>query len=57
MIEYEDGVKDGRLVALEEILQVIEDMEKSYAETGRKVSKGDIIKWIRYELGLKTGRT
>lgn len=38
------------------VRQAIDDMQKSYAVTGRTLSKGEIIKWLDYELGKGSGR-
>ena len=40
-----------RLEAFDEVLAAIDDMDKAYPEVGRKISRGEIVKWLKHEVG------
>ena len=52
LADYQDDLREARNNALEETLGVIADMEASYDGAGRTVSKGEIKKWLEYELEI-----
>ena len=42
---------------LQRVYDAVKDMEAAYANgAGRTLSKGEIIKYLEYELGMGTGR-
>jgi hypothetical protein len=42
---------------LRRVYDAVKDMEAAYAKGGgRTLSKGEIVKWLEYELGIGTGR-
>ncbi len=56
LVAHRAEVVRERKAEARRIYDAIKDMEAAYPEAGRTLSKGEIIKWLEFELGIGTGR-
>lgn len=55
-VAHQSAILQAERRTLQSVLDAVADMEKAYPEVGRKVSRGEIIKWVESELGTGVGR-